>query len=287
MPLTMSQTMSLALALLIGLCFLAGNSHAQVSDPAALVKAAVENEVRANDHPSDFWMYRLSKETKSGTQVRDMIETKDAIVARVISVNGKLLTPSERAADDKRLQDLLNNPAEQSRKRADQQKEQDRFMSLLKALPEGLLYTDDGFETIDGRETIRLKFRPNPAFHTTTRETIIFKAAEGHIWIDAAEKRIAKFDGTQTTDINIGWGLLGHINKGSKLYLEQRRLDVGKWRLSRLDLEGSGQILFFKSISLKQKQSATDFEPVPAGLSLSQGIDELKKRDNRANNSAR
>jgi hypothetical protein len=256
----------------------AAAAHAQAIDPFQLVKDAAANEVRANADPADLWMYRLYKETKSGSQIKDMVETKDGIVARLISVNGRSLTPTEREADDQRLSDLATNLEEQKRKRADQQKEQDRFINLVKALPDGLLYTYDGSEHVDGRETIRLKFRPNPAFHTTTRETIIFKAAEGLIWIDAADKRILKFDGTQTSDINIGWGLLGHVNKGSKLYLEQKHLAPGKWRLSRLDLEGTGQILLFKSLSLKQKQSASDFRPVP-DLTYPQAVALLKKQD--------
>jgi hypothetical protein len=251
---------------------------AQNVDPLQLVKDAVANEIQDNLHPTDFWMYRLAKESKSGTQVKDMVETKQGIVARLIAYNGRQLTETERAADDKRLSDLAANPSEQQRKRDDQKKEQDRFLAIIKAMPDALIYTSDGIEPIDGRETIRLRFKPNPSFHTTTRETIIFKAAEGFIWIDAAEKRILKFDGLQTSDINIGWGLLGHIDKGSRLHLEQKRLAQGKWRLNRLDLEGSGQILLFKSLSLKQKQSASDFRPV-ADLTYPQAVELLKKQD--------
>jgi hypothetical protein len=253
--------------------------RAQAPDPLQLVKDTVANEIQDNLHPTDFWMYRLAKESKSGAQVKDMVETKEGIVARLITFNGRQLTPTERAADDKRLADLSTNPAEQQRKRDDQKKEQDRFLALIKALPDALLYTYDGIEQIGGRETIRLRFKPNPSFHTTTKETIIFRAAEGLVYIDAQEKRMLKFDGAQTSDINIGWGILGHINKGSKLLLEQKRLGPSKWRLTHLDLAGNGQVLLFKSINLMQKQSASDFRPAPNGLTIAQAIDLLKKQD--------
>lgn len=251
----------------------------QHPDSLQLVKAAVANEVQATEHPPAAMMYRLTKESKSGTQVRDMIETKDGMIARVVSVDGRQLTPAERTADDQRLEYLAKNPSEQARKQADQQKEMARFLALIRALPDALLYTYDGTEQVDGRETVRLKFRPNPAFHTTSIETIIFHAAEGHIWIDPLEKRIAKFDGVQTSEINIGWGLLGHIDKGSKLQLEQHRLDDGQWRLNKLALQGSGKILLFKSVNMNQRQSATDFRVVPSNLSVAQAIDLLKKQE--------
>ena len=252
---------------------------AQNIDPLQLVKDAVANEIQDNLHPTDFWMYRLAKESRSGTQVKDMVETRQGIVARLITFNGRQLTDAERALDDKRLNDLATNPAEQQRKRDDQKKEQDRFLALIKAMPDALLYTYDGTEQIDGRETIRLRFKPNPSFHTTTRETIIFRAAEGRVYIDASEKRLLRFDGAQTNDINVGWGLIGHLNKGSKLYLEQRRFGPNQWRLTHLDLAGNGQVLLFKSINFMQKQSATDFRRVPNDLSIAQAIDLLKKQD--------
>ena len=248
-------------------------------DPVQLVRATVANEIRENARTTEFWMYRLTKETKSGTQVRDMVETKDGIVARVIRVNGRPLTDAERAADDRRLDLLARNPQEQARKRADQQKDANRFLTLIRALPEALIYTYDGTEQIEGRQAVRLKFRPNPAFHRTTIETIIFRSAEGFIWIDSSERRILKFEGSETNEISIGWGLLGHIDKGSRLRLEQHRIDESKWRLSGLKLEGSGQILLFKSVTMNQRQSATDFRAVPSGLNVAQAIDLLKKQD--------
>ena len=251
----------------------------QTPDPAQLVKDAIANEVSATEHPTDYWMYRLSKQSKSGTQVKDMIETKAGIVARLLTFNGRPLSEDERALDDKRLTDLAADPVEQQRKRDDQKKEQDRFLALIKAMPDALLYTYDGTEQIDGRETIRLSFKPNPSFHTTTKETIIFRAAKGLVYIDAQEKRMLKFDGVQANDINVGWGLIGHIDKGSKLLLEQRRLGPGKWRLTHLDLAGNGQILLFKTLNFMQKQSASDFRHVPDDLTIAQAIALLKKQN--------
>src|SRR2546423_377777 len=78
-------------------------------DSVQLVRAAVANEVE-NTSTSDFWMYRLTKETKSGIQVKDMVETKDGIVARLVSVNGRALTEAERETDDQRLDHLARTP---------------------------------------------------------------------------------------------------------------------------------------------------------------------------------
>jgi hypothetical protein len=252
---------------------------AQGQDPIQLVKQAVSNEVKATEQQKDFWMYRLSKESKSGTQAKTMVETKDGIVARLVSVNGRLLTPAERSADDERLTALANNPEEQRRKLQDQKNEEQRMLSLLRALPDALLYENAGTELIEGRETIRLKFKPNPSFHTTTRETLIYRATEGSLWIDSREKRILRLDATLAKDIRIGWGILGHVDKGGKLFLQQQILAPTKWRMNQLIIEATGQAFFFKSITLKQRQTASGYRPVPSDLTIAAAINLLKSQD--------
>src|SRR5438270_11067411 len=95
--------------MLLLLCGVAISAAGQTADPVQLVKIAVANEVQATEHPTDAFMYRLTKESKSGTQVKDMVETKDGIVARLISLNGRPLTGAERDVDDQRLANLISN----------------------------------------------------------------------------------------------------------------------------------------------------------------------------------
>jgi hypothetical protein len=275
---TRFRVFSAVLVLSLATCF--GNMiAAQVQDPRQLVKDTVNNELKSNEQQTDFWMYRLNKENKSGAQVKDMVETKNGIVARLISVNGRALTQQERAADDERLTAFANSPEEQRSKFAEQKKEQDKVLAMVRALPDALLYEYVGTDLMDGRPTVRLKFKPNPAFHTTTRETIAYRATEGTLYIDSQEQRILRLDATLTRDINIGWGFLGHIDKGGQLFLQQQFLGPGKWRINKLIIEASGQAFFFKSISLKQRQFGSDYRPVPPDLSVSAAVNLLKKVD--------
>jgi hypothetical protein len=266
-------------AILLTLASCCHPAGAQPQDPRQLVKDAVANEVKATEQQSDYWMYRLSKENKSGTQVKDIVETKNGIVARLISLDGRSLTAAERTGDDERLTALANNPEEQRRKMQDQKNEEQKVLSLLRALPDALLYEYVGTELMDGRESVHLKFKPNPAFHPTTRETIAYRATEGNLWLDEAEQRILRLDATLTNTINIGWGILGHIDKGGRLYLQQQRLGPAKWRINQLIIEATGQAFIFKSITLKQRQFASDYRPVPPDLSVEAAVNLLKRQN--------
>ena len=249
------------------------------SDAHGLVRRAVQNEVSAVQSDSEFWRYRLRKETASGTQVKEMVETKNGIVARLVAVNDRPITTEQRAQDDQRLAKLIADPEEQRKKHREQADEANRVLSLIRALPDALLYEYDGNEKVNGRNTVRLKFTPNPKFSPTTRETYVYKGTSGFLWIDAGSERIVKLDATLSNNVNIGWGgILGHINKGGHFVLEQSMPRTGKWKLSTIVLEATGKLLIFKSVSLKQRQFGSDYRPVPPTLDIAQAVELLKAK---------
>jgi hypothetical protein len=258
---------------------LLATASAQIADPRALVKEAVKNEIQANHDTSRLYRYILRKEAKSGISVREMIETKDGIVARTITWNDRELTPEERAKEDEKLAKLGASAEEQRKKFAEQRDDARQAIKMLEALPEALLYEYDGTEVLNGRAAIRLRFKPNPDFNSSAKETYLFRGAEGKIWVDKVARRIAKLDGTTTSQVNIGWGLLGHIDKGGKVYLEQAMVGPStQWRIVTLNLDATGKALWFKSIKIRQRQSARDFRPVNP-MTVAEAVDVLRKSD--------
>ena len=248
------------------------------SDSNGLVRRAVRNELADMQSNKDFWRYRLRKETVSGVQEKDMIETRGGIVARTVSLNDKPLTPEQRAQDDDRLAKLVADPEEQRKKQREQAADTDRVSRLIGALPNAFIYTYDGTEKLKGQDAIRLKFTPNPKFNPPSVDTYVYRGTTGFIWIDAKAERLAKLDATLTRNVSFGWGgILGHVNKGGHFVLEQSLLDKGNWKLSTLVLEATGRVLIFKTINLKQRQFGSNYRPVSPDLSIAQAAELLKR----------
>ena len=233
---------------------LSGQTPAQPLDAQALVRRAAANAVTGAQETSKLFRYRALKETNSGTALREMVETKDVILARTLTWNGRELTAEERAKEDARLDLVVTSADELRRKKAEQEADRRRTLQLVRALPEALRFQYDGTETVHGREAIRLKFTPNPDFSPTSKETYVLKAAAGRLWIDKEQTRIVRMEAALTENVYIGWGLLGHINKGGRLELEQSLLPGNVWRISKLNIEATGRVFFFKSVNIKQRQ---------------------------------
>jgi hypothetical protein len=259
-----------------------GMAPAQVN---ALVRQTIDNEIKATRDYSQLFQYRLEKETNSGKSLREMLETTDGIVARTITWNGRALTAEERAKEDDRLSLLVSNEEERKKKFKEQREDTERALQMLRALPDALLYEFAGRDNIRGRDTIRLHFRPNPQFSSSAKETYLFRAAEGALWIDVAAHRIVKLDGVTKNDVNIGWGILGHINKGGKILLEQSLVaEPNHFRITTLNIEAQGKVLLFKNIRIRQLQTATSFSPVDR-MTIAEAVKRLRGDGARASGS--
>jgi hypothetical protein len=246
-------------------------------DPVALVRECVDLEVKSAMDFSYPYRYVLRRDTTSGVSVRQMMETRDGLIlARTITWNGTPPKPEDRAKEDQRLDEIARSQEERAKKLKSQREDSQRVIRILSALPSSSLYTFDGREMINGRETIRLTFKPNPDFSPEAKETYLLKAAEGKMWIDSASRRLVRVEGQTTDSVNIGWGLLGHIDRGGSFFLEQTPVPGGDWRIREMRIDAKGKALLFKTIRIKQHQSAYDFAPVKP-VSVEEAIRMLKQ----------
>src|SRR5271168_3827140 len=79
--------------------------------PRSLVVDAAANELIALHHKDSYLRYRMETVNEKGVQVRDVIESKDGTVARLILKDGKPLTPEQDQGERQRLNDMIASPA--------------------------------------------------------------------------------------------------------------------------------------------------------------------------------
>jgi hypothetical protein len=270
-------TVAAVLSLLF-LVALSAQSPAPEPPAQTLVKEAVAHALKDADAKVAY-VYRLDRKQPERSEARDIVATRDGLVARLVSLNGQPLSAELRALDDQRLDKLLADPKEQSKRRQQQEKEAQRVRGMIKALPDAFLYQHDGIEPGPDGALVRLKFRPNPEFEPPTRETLVYKGMEGQLWIHEHDRRIARLEATLVEDVKLGWGLVANLHKGGRFRLEQRKLADGRWQTSQMTLDFTGRAFLFKSLKIKQEQSISNVRRVPDDLTLAQGIELLRKQN--------
>ena len=265
---------------------LALSARAQTFAPAPtetaqeLVRKVIARELADGEKPRQY-IYRLRREAAGGSWTRDILDTRDGLVSRLVASNDRPPTAEERAKDDRHLEKLLAHPEEQRKRKQRQKEDAEQVRKLLRAIPDAFLFEQDGTEPGPRGELARLKFRPNPDFHPPSRETIIYKGMEGTMVVEPRHLRLVRIDSSLVENVTLGWGLLARLNKGGRITMEQSLLPDGEWETTRMTLDFTGKAFLLKTIRIKQKQTITDFRPAPVDLSLAEGI-KLLKRQNAA-----
>jgi len=251
-----------------------------------LVRAVVQNELKQAEDTLKLYAFKQRTEKPRGTQIKQMVETPDGILGRVITVNDKPLSPEERRKDDARINRLLD-PNEMRKKSKEQKEDERRTREMVRALPDAFVYEYNGTQPgPNGSEVVRLRFRPNPRFNPPTRETLVFQGMEGEMWIDPKIRRMAKIDGTMIKDVTIGWGILGRLDRGGRFIVEQGEVVPGRWETTKLSLDFNGKALLFKTIRIKSTDTFSDFRLVPP-MNVAQALDFLRKSEQQVQNASK
>lgn len=243
-------------------------------DPKSLVRAVVRNELQAQQTDQTRWRYISRERLGKSDIIRDVIETRDASLSRVIAEDSHDLTTEQQVRQTERLRQLLQNPSEIKRQEREQEQDEQKEQQLLAMMPDGFLYE---FRWRDGRD-IGLHFRPNPRFRPPTREAEVFHAMEGTLCVDESGKRLKELQGRLMRDIVFGWGILGRLYKGGVFDVRQEEVSAGHWELTLIDVHITGKALFFKTIGEQQHEERSDFREVPGNLSLAQAVEMLNEK---------
>lgn len=254
--------------------------------PEEIVRSAVNNELKPPDADKKF-LFQHYKKTPNGTQTMVYVQTREAIAGLVIAINDKPLTEDQRKGEIQRVQRFISDPEEMKKKQKQEKESVDRITRIIRALPDAFLYERDGMEMSSpgvgktGDQLTRLNFRPNPKYDPPSRVEQILTGMEGHILIDRKLNRIAQIEGTLQKDVGFGWGILGHLDRGGHILLNQADVGEKHWQITQIDMAFTGKILLFKSVNLRSTETYTDFHPVASDLSFAQGLDLLKKYEAR------
>jgi hypothetical protein len=244
-------------------------------DATQYVKDTINRQLNAEASDHTHWRYRIHREDDKGSQDRDVIDTKDGQLARVLLINGQPLTVEQRAADEARMKKLVEDPNERAKRDKRAKDDDDKGNQMLRAIPEAFVFKYEGFE--NGQ--VSLSFFPNPHYNAPTRELQVFRSMSGKVWIDRAERRLARMDGGLFEDVTFGWGLLGRLNKGGTFSIRQSRVGEGHWVYVSLDVKMVGHAVVFKSINVRQVERIYDFHRMNDNMTISEAYQLLEKGD--------
>ena len=250
-------------------------SGAQQHEPAGqLIREVVYNELHDHD-THGFWRYWVKQHTQDATRLEEEVETADGPVTRLVQTNGRPPDEESRKEEEARLEKLVNSPQELASHRKDYLDDEKHIALVMSMLPDAYLFEYAGDE--NGCHHVR--YRPNPAYVPGTFEARVVHSMTGDLWIDSRFKRLSRLQGRLDENVDIGFGLLGRLDKGG--WFSMQRIQVGptEWKTRQLEVHLSGRAFVLKTIAHETSELRGGFVAVPAGITLSEGMSILHQTE--------
>ena len=265
----------LALLLLLPLAASAQAPRLAPAQAQALVNRALATELHSAQDANHPMRYRLRRSSPRLTSTKEIVETREGFVARLVEINDRPLSQADEQQEQARLDALLSDPSRQRHRKQSEESDTGIVLKLLRMLPQAFLYDYTGPGQASSGSVQKYRFHPNPRFSPPDLETQALTAMTGEIRIDPGWERVARLEGHLQQDTNYGWGILGKLDKGGWLVLDQAAAAGGQWRIARFQMKMTLRILF-KNKDFDTTQQMTGYAPVPANLDYRQAIQLLR-----------
>jgi hypothetical protein len=282
------RTLRHGLGMLVLTC-IAGSSALCQAAPAAKADAvllatpprswavdATTNELKALHHRGSYLRYRMHIVNDKGDMTRDIIESQDGTVARLILRNGRPLTADDDRDERQRLNDLIAHPAEYAKHIRDEDSSGRKIGDqLIRLMPDAMIYTYTPGQPQSGKGVgpeVVMDFKPNPAFKPPTITAEALQGLEGRVWVDAKTHYVVHMEGTIFRAVNFGWGVVAHIYPGGSLALDQTDAGGGRWIFTHFTEDVKVRALMVKTVHLHEQVDTSDYRVVHGPITYQQAI---------------
>ncbi|MCU0255400.1 MAG: hypothetical protein MUF60_01535 [Vicinamibacterales bacterium] len=171
---------------------------------------------------------------------------------RLVAVNGVPLTQAElRRNEDKARRGVADRERrlaretmpQRARRVAGETKDAEEDRRRLEDVTRVFRFESLGREVRDGRAVLAVHITPRPEARTVSDEGPLMKKWRGRGWVDEADAQVVEIQLEAFEDINIGWGMIGHVNRGSTALYRRGRLPDGTWVPVEARFRGAGRTL--------------------------------------------
>ncbi|MEK6286657.1 MAG: hypothetical protein AABO57_13030 [Acidobacteriota bacterium] len=242
-----------------------------------LLKALNENQDKI-DEMRDRYTCRLveierkhdgdGRVKETVTRTYEVTPIGDRSVERLMSVNGKELSASEREKEDKRFQKEVEDTIkrrekkeqkdEQARAKGEKEKEDDgvEIKDFLRVSE----ITSVRREMFRGHEVIAFDFEPRKGFKPKNRGEDIVNKLAGTIWVDETAQQIARLEARLTNSYKIAGGMLASIGASTAFSFEQEKIGDEVWMPSSMEANLSVRLLLLAKFNRSVERHYSEYK---------------------------
>src|SRR3954452_24116995 len=185
-------------------------------------------------------------------------------IERLIEKNDKPLSPKDAAKEEEKIQKIIDKNKNESegdrRKRAErEEKGREDNRKFVTEVADAYNFKLVGTESIGAREAWVIDAEPRPGFVPHSKEAKLLLKFHGRVWIDKADLQLAKMDVECLDTISFGL-FLARFHKGSRLMLEQTRVNDEVWLPAHVAAKVDVRLGLVKNFDVNVEQTFRDYK---------------------------
>lgn len=193
-------------------------------------------------------------------------------VQRLIAKNDKPLSEKDARKEEERIRKLTDKRKhetdDQRRKRAEsEEKDREDSRKFVREVTNAYDFRLAGVDYPDGRETYVIEAEPRPGFQAQLKEAKILPKFRFRAWIDKAESQWVKLDAECIDTVSLGW-FLARIHKGSRLLLDQTRVNDEVWLPRHVAVKIDVRVALLKNFNVEADVTYRDYKKFRADTKI-------------------
>jgi hypothetical protein len=245
----------------------------------------IENEKRQRDYTYINREVQHNLDGKGDTKSTE-VKTYEVLkiygtqVQRLIEKDDKPLDAKESAKEEEKLQKIIDKRKNESdddrRKREEKEiKEREDSRKFVREVADAYDFKLVGTEEVGGREAWVIDGEPRPGFEPHMKEAKFLSKFHGRVWIDKGDLQLAKMDIEAIDTVSLGW-VLARIHKGTRVMLEQTRVNDEVWLPLHLAFKLDARVALLKGYKIDGEQEYRDYKKFSASSKIV-GMGEVKE----------
>jgi hypothetical protein len=200
-------------------------------------------------------------------------------VRRLIEKDDKPLAAKQAAKEEEKIQKIIdkrkNESDEDRKKREDKEvKEREDGRKFVREVADAYDFKLVGTEDVGGREAWVIDGEPHPGFEPHMKESKFLSKFHGRVWIDKGDLQLAKMNIEAIDTVSVGW-VLARIHKGTRVMLEQTRVNDEVWLPRHVSFRLDARVALFKGFNIDGEQEFRDYKKFRTSSKIV-GVGEVK-----------
>jgi hypothetical protein len=183
---------------------------------------------------------------------------------RLVARNDQPIPAEEQRHEDEKLRRSIEDRRQETsalreRRLAEWTNRQERQREPVKELPDAFDFTLTGEEVLGGRPVYVIAGSPKPGYKPKSTVAGFFPKVKLRLWIDQRDYQGARIEMEVLDTISLG-GFLLRVSKGSRLLIEQGRVNDEVWLPKKVTLHATARVLLVKGLNREMDFTFSDYK---------------------------